>query len=326
MRKELMFIALAAIGLASCNSGYKQGDNGMLYKIYVDKAGPKIKDGDFVNANIIVKNDADSLIQSTYDDGTAQPLVVQSQIKGDIYSAMHLLTEGDSASFKLPVDSIYKKTTIPPIFKGKFVVYNVKIEKVISKGNLSEPEFERNVNAFLMLEQLAIKNGEPARIKKYIADNKLSTAKTDSGLYYVITQQGVGPLAANGDTAVVNYTGSLLTGKVFDTSIKEEAIKASLRPSASPYVPVPIPVGQHKVMSGWDQGLLLLNKGAKATFIIPSILAYGERGNGRAIPPYAPLVFNIEVINIIHPTLIAVDPATQTHALPPVKVVKPGKK
>jgi len=325
MRKELMFFALAAMGLASCNNGYKQGDNGMLYKIYVDKPGTKIKDGDFANANIIVTNDADSLIQSTYDDGTAQPLLVQSKVKGDIFSAMHLLTEGDSASFKLPVDSIYKGRPAPPMFKGKFVVYTVKIEKVIPKGNLSEAEFESKFKTFLMLEQLAIKNGELARIKRYIADNNLNAVKTDSGLYYVITKQGVGPLAAKGDTVVVNYTGSLLTGKVFDTSIKEEAIKAKLPYSADPYVPVHVLVGQHMVMPGWDQGLLLLNKGAEATFIIPSKLAYGEQGK-KQIGPFTPLAFNIEVVNIIHPKLIAVDPAMQTPALPPVKVVKPVKK
>ncbi len=320
-----MFLVLTAIALAGCTNGYKQGDNGILYKTYIDKAGPKIKDGDFVYANIIVKNDADSLIQSTYADGNAEGMIVQSQIKGDIFSAMKLLTEGDSASFKLPVDSISKGRPVPSMFKGKFIVYEVKIEKVIPKKDLGEHEFQTKFQTFLMFQQLAIKNGEPDRIKRYIADNKLNTAKTDSGLYYAITKQGLGPLAAKGDTVVVNYTGSLLTGKVFDTSIKEEAIKAKLPYSASPYVPVRIPVGQHMVMPGWDQGLLLLNKGAEATFIIPSKLAYGEQGN-KTISPFTPLAFTIEVVDIIHPKLVAVDPATQTSPLPPVKIVKPGKK
>ena len=148
-----------------------------------------------------------------------------------------------------------------------------------------------------------MKKQEPVKIKKYIADNKLNVTKTDSGLYFVITKQGTGANIANGDTAVVNYAGRLLyTGKVFDTNIKEEAVKAKLQHiEMRPFQPIRFPVGQHQVIAGWDQGLLLLNKGAKATLVIPSALAYGERGY-QEIPGNAPLVFDIEVLDIVHPT------------------------
>ena len=71
-----MFLALATIGLASCNGGFKKGDNGMLYNIVTDKSGPNIKIGDFLIANLTIKNDADSLLFNTYDLGhPAQPLL-----------------------------------------------------------------------------------------------------------------------------------------------------------------------------------------------------------------------------------------------------------
>ncbi len=301
MKKNLIFFALAAIMLASCNGGYQTGENGMLYKIYTKKNGPKIHVGDFVNLSIIVTNEADSVISSTYEKGGPEPrLVPEPKFKGDIFSAMQMLTEGDSASIKLPTDSLFKTGPHPPMFKGKYVIYTVKIEKLIAKGNLPENEFETTVNNYLNTETLALKNSEPVKIKIYIAQNKLIPTKTDSGLYYVISQKGTGAVAAKNDTVVVNYTGKLVNGKVFETTIKENAIKADLPASERPYVPVRIPIGQHRVMQGWDLGLLLFNKGTKATLIIPSSLAYGEKGN-ELVGPFTPLVFDIEVVDIIHP-------------------------
>jgi FKBP-type peptidyl-prolyl cis-trans isomerase FkpA len=327
MKKNLMFLALATIGLASCNGGYKKGDNGLLYNIYVDKAGPKLQEGDFVLVNLIIKNDADSVLMSTYDIGRPTPLLLpKPQYKGDLFDGMKLLTEGDSASFKLSADSLFKRAPKPPTFKGKFIIYDVKIVKLIAKGKQTDDVFHATVTNFMMAQETAIKNEEPAKIKKYIADKKLTVSKTDSGLYYVITKPGTGPVVAKNDTAVVNYTGSLLTnGKVFDTNVKDDAVKAKLDNPQRQYTPIHVPIGQRRVIAGWDQGLLLLNKGAKATFIIPSNLAYGQQGNGQIIPPFAPIAFDIEVVDIIHPKLTGVDPAVPTAALPPVKSV-PVKK
>src|ERR1700761_7104655 len=221
MKRKLMFLSLAAIGLASCNGGYKKGDNGMLYNKYTDKAGPKTKEGDFLLINMVIKNDADSVLFSTYDANRPQPLVLQKpQFKGDVFDGIKLLAEGDSASIKLSADSIFKKSPKPPTFKGKYVIYDLKIEKLISKGKMTDAVFQQEVTKYMMDMGQQMKNAEPAKIKKYIADKKLNVTKTDSGLYYVITKQGSGPLPAVGDTVVVNYTGSQVNGKVFDSNVK----------------------------------------------------------------------------------------------------------
>lgn len=303
MKKNLMFLALAAIGLASCNGGYKKGNNGMLYNIYTEKSGPRIKEGDFVLANLIIKNDADSVLLSTYEQGRPSPMVLpKAQFKGDIYEAITLLTEGDSASIKLSADSIFKTAQRPPNFKGKSVIYDLKIVKVIPKGSMTDQVFQTTVTKYMSDLTEAEKNKEPAKIKQYIADKKLNVTKTDSGLYYVITKAGSGANVAPGDTAVINYTGHLVNGKVFDSSIKEEAVKAKL-PGADqrPFAPIRVAVGQRAVIAGWDQGLQLLNKGAKATFVIPSNLGYGAQGAG-PIAGYTPIVFEVEVIDIVHPS------------------------
>ena len=302
MRKLLILLTLAAIGLASCNGGYKKGENGLLYNKYTDKPGPKIKAGDYICFNIIVKNDQDSIIKSSYDFGAPETrYMTEPPYKGTVVDAMKLLAEGDSISVKISIDSVAKKSYVPPSIKGKFLIYDIKIEKLISKGNLTDDEFQTRVGKFVQSLDTKIKDSEPVKIKKYIDDNKLQVTKTDSGLYYTITTKGTGPLPISGDTIVMNYSGRYVaTGKLFDSNIPELAAKEKLSTTTGRvYAPIHIPVGEGNLMPGLQAGLSLLNKGSRATFIIPSKLAYGAEGNAN-IGPYSPLVFEVELLNIIH--------------------------
>src|ERR1700754_4200895 len=107
MKRKLMFLSLAAIGLASCNGGFKQGDGGLLYNIHTSKGGAKIKEGDFLSLNMVVKTDGDSILNSTYETGqpTFTPMPSKAQSKGNvIISGIALLGEGDSATFKIAAD------------------------------------------------------------------------------------------------------------------------------------------------------------------------------------------------------------------------------
>jgi len=321
MKKNLMFLGLAALGLASCNGGYKKGDNGLLYNIYTDNSGPKIKEGDFMLLNLVIKSDADSVLLSTYEQGRPTPMLLpKPQFKGDIFDAIKLLAEGDSATVKISADSIFKKTPKPPTFKGKYVIYDLKVVKLIPKGTQSDPVFQATIAKYMKGLMDAQKEAEPAKIKQYIDSKKLNVNKTDSGLYYIINQKGSGPNIAVGDTAVINYTGSLLSGKVFDSSIKEVAVKAKLGSLGQrQFVPIHIVVGMRRVIQGWDEGLLLLNKGAKATLIIPSKLGYGPQGAG-PIAPFTPIAFDVEVVDIIHPKTPVTAPAA------PIAPAAPAKK
>jgi FKBP-type peptidyl-prolyl cis-trans isomerase FkpA len=303
MKKGLMFLALASVGLASCNGGFKKGDGGLLYEIHIDKDGPKIKTGDFISVNLVAKTDGDSVLFSTYESGHAvQTLVPKSQFNGDVFTGISLLAEGDSATIKVCADSMFKKGQAkPPGFKGNYLVYVVKVDKVIAKGSLSDVVFQGRIAEYMKGQAAIMKAAEPAKIKNYIAHQKLNIKETADSLDYVITQPGSGPTPVVGDTVVVNYTGRLLSGKVFDTSVKDTAVSAKLPGDPMrQYKPIHIPVGEKKVIAGWDEGLLLLNKGAKATFVIPSHLAYGERGVS-IIGPFTPIAFDVELIDIIHP-------------------------
>ena len=298
-----MFLALASLGLglASCNGGFKKGNGGLLYDVLVDKGGAKVNEGDFVSLDLIAKTDGDSVLMSTYEQGRPILTLLQKpQTSGDIFAGVKLLAEGDSAIIKTEIDSIYKKGTRRPPIKGKYIVYTVKIEKVIPKGKMADTAFNSKIQAYMKVQADAMRKQEPVKIKKYIDDNKLVGTTTASGLFYTITKPGEGDKPAVADTAEVLYTAKYLNGKVFETNIKEVAQKNKTFNPMQQYKAIRIPVGVKGVIPGWDEGLMLLNKGAKATFVIPSKLAYGEQGY-QIIPPFTPLVFDVELVSIIKP-------------------------
>ena len=108
--------------------------------------------------------------------------------------------------------------------------------------------------------------------------------ETPSGLYYKITKEGTGATPEKGAQVAVHYKGILVDGTVFDSSYQRDE-------------PIQFTVGIGQVIPGWDEGILLLTKGAGARLVIPSHLAYGTQGAGGVIPPDATLIFDIELVD-----------------------------
>ena len=108
--------------------------------------------------------------------------------------------------------------------------------------------------------------------------------KTASGLFYKIETSGSGDSPTQGQNVSVHYKGSLLDGTAFDSSYKRKE-------------PIGFAIGVGQVIKGWDEGIALLSKGAKATLIIPSHLGYGPNGAGGVIPPNATLKFEVELVD-----------------------------
>lgn len=122
-------------------------------------------------------------------------------------------------------------------------------------------------------------------IAEYANSKGLKISTTASGLSYVMEREGEGDRIKIGQSATVHYAGFLLDGTKFDASYDRNE-------------PFTLQVGVGQVIAGWDEGLQLLNKGAKARFFLPSTLAYGSRGAGGVIPPNAVLIFDVEVLDI----------------------------
>jgi len=118
-----------------------------------------------------------------------------------------------------------------------------------------------------------------------IADLKAGAQKTESGLMYIVHEEGKGPKPAAGQNVKVHYELKLADGMVVDSSYSRGT-------------PLEIPIGVGRVIPGWDEGIQLLNEGSKATLIVPSDLGYGPSGAGGVIPPNATLIFKVELVKV----------------------------
>lgn len=122
--------------------------------------------------------------------------------------------------------------------------------------------------------------------KKYLEENakKDSVKVTESGLQYEVLVEGSGAIPTRQDQVRVHYTGTLIDGTVFDSSVKRGQ-------------PAEFPVSG--VIAGWIEALSMMPVGSKWKLTIPHHLAYGERGAGASIPPFSTLVFEVELLDIL---------------------------
>ncbi len=119
----------------------------------------------------------------------------------------------------------------------------------------------------------------------FLAENgkKDGVVTLPSGLQYQVLKEGNGKKPSATDQVVCHYEGTLIDGTVFDSSYKRNQ---------------PATFGLNQVIAGWTEGVQLMQEGAKYRFFIPYDLAYGERGAGAQIPPFAALVFDVELIEV----------------------------
>ena len=295
------FFIFAFGGFSQAQNTLKTSAKGARYQIIEAHPGDRIKLNDVITFNLAIKTERDSVLMSSYQRG--QPFTTQvqpSKTVDDLMDIFPLLAAKDSVRILIPADSLFKghEQDRPPFLGGKSasVVYLLKIEKVQSLDEAIAEHKAAEAKAKEAAEKL--KTEETSRIAKYIATLSPAPKATASGLYYQIITSSAKPKPLPGDTLLVNYVGRTLDGKVFDTSLKDEAQKAGVLQPGRPYEPLQFVVKSGQVIPGWDEGFLLLNAGSKARLIIPSKLAYAERGAGNDIPPYSPLVFDVELLSI----------------------------
>ena len=272
--------------------------DGTRYTIFTHNTGDKIKLNDVITFNIIQKTDKDSILSSSY--GAPQPpkmqvqdsKTVQDPVVSKVMEVIPFVSLNDSLEVRIPIDSLIKgqENKRPPFFpKGSFLNLYIKVIKV---QTLTDAIYERNAGL------AKIRSDDSLAAIKYISDNKLLLKTTPSGLKYMITKLGLKAKPMKGDTVYVNYTGKLLNGKVFDSSVKSIAQQAGLSQPGRTYEPINFVLGTGGVIAGWDQGMLLVNEGGKATFVIPPGLGYGDQQQGDQIPPYSTLVFDVEITRV----------------------------
>lgn len=151
---------------------------------------------------------------------------------------------------------------------------------------LDDAEAQRTVSEFLQRQQAEAGKAVREEGERFLAENAQKEGVTvlPSGLQYVVLTEGTGAKPKATDRVKCHYEGRLTDGTVFDSSYRRG------EPAVFPL---------NGVIAGWTEGVQLMGEGAKFRFFIPYQLAYGERGAGQSIPPYAALVFDVELIEVV---------------------------
>jgi FKBP-type peptidyl-prolyl cis-trans isomerase len=210
----------------------------------------------------------------------------EASFKGDIMEVLNLMHVGDSAIFKLSTDSFFYKTVgvkeLPKgILKGSELLFHVGLKEFKTEAQMRALQAENEEKTNKEAEENKMK--EQTLLKEYLEKNNIKQSPTASGLIIIPKTKGNGIKPKAGQKVTVHYTGTLLNGTKFDSSVDRGD-------------PFQFTLGQSQVIKGWDEGIAELEIGGSATLIIPSSIAYGPRGMG-AITPYSPLVFEVELLN-----------------------------
>jgi FKBP-type peptidyl-prolyl cis-trans isomerase len=298
----ILVLMMGTTILTSCQKKTKVTEKDGIEYTYIKEGSEKAPNGSFLLYNLKITTGTDSVIYSTADQPFPGYLMANDSMptQNGMDEIFSNLRKGDSIQFESTAKVIFGEN-FPPSMRGEDVVkVNLGAFEIMDQAGI-EAFFNKTMEAEdkKKAERAVVLLAEESKtIEAYLKEKGLNGTKTASGLYYVIEREGTGETTTPNTTMYVDYAGYLLDGTLFDTSIPEIAKANNIFNEQRPYEPLPVNVGMGQVIPGWDEGLLLLKKGSKAKFIIPSPLGYGENGAGSSIPANSILVFDVEVKNV----------------------------
>lgn len=272
--------------------GYQTTTNGLYYKFFTQAKGVSPQINELVDVFIsCMVNDTTIIIPES--ENTIQ--LLESQYPGDLNECIAMMHVGDSASFIVNIDSTFIKTFAQPALPEEFRSTDIMRFEIRLVDCYPESEYSLRYAAKMkkvVEERVAqIKTDYPdetdnaaRQLKEYLSSNGIKAEPTASGLYYVRVKEGNGEKPEVGQMVKAHYTGKLLDGTVFDSSVERDE-------------PIVFILGVGQVIPGWDEGIMMMSKGEKGMLYIPYYLAYGERAAGDQIVPFSNLIFEVELID-----------------------------
>ncbi|MCD4772198.1 MAG: FKBP-type peptidyl-prolyl cis-trans isomerase [Bacteroidales bacterium] len=261
-----------------------------VYYIEEEKgSGRKVKETDFIKLNFAISLIDGKSIFSTFERN--RPMEFEFGKNWDtkgVNIGIKNLRKGGKAKIIVPSELGFgkkgKSNVIPPFAT---LIYNVELVDITTKAEHEKQQaiLKKQQEQKKAKEQKVNKNAESGKIKKYLSDNSVTVQPSESGLYFIETEAGTGAQAEVGKKAKVHYTLYYLDG-------------TKLQSSKDANRPFEFTLGKGEVIPAWDEAIALMKEGGKATLLAPSKIAYGENGKGKDIPPYTPLLFEVELLEV----------------------------
>ncbi|RLD39946.1 MAG: hypothetical protein DRI89_13015 [Bacteroidetes bacterium] len=255
-----------------------------LYVIDIEKGkGKKPVNGDMCSVFLTVKHlDGKELFTNFGENPLAIEFGKEFDTKG-LMEGLGMMHEGGKATLIVPSEigvGPGGKDGVPPFTT---IVYEVKLDKIKTVEEVKKDRAEQKK----MKEQQdqERRDEEQNRINAYLQRNNLQTTPLQSGLFFILTQEGEGDYPGDGDKVKVHYILQTTEGKQLQSSYDQNKTFG-------------FELGNGEVIKGWEEAIRLMKKGSKATIIVPSKLAYGSKDRNRDMPAYTPLVFDLELVDI----------------------------
>lgn len=285
MKKLLFLTLILGVILMSCKNdntevaGYEKSQTGLYYTFYEMNQGNTPETMELLDVILsCVINDTVIIIP----ENRMILQMMDPMFAGDIFEGIKMMHKGDSASFIVRTDSTFYtllRSPMPSDFSVNDIMkFNIRLNDFYPESEFASKQIEYMKNTFVEETSAAEKE-----LVEFFKNNGIKPIVTSTGLNYVKTKDGNGIKPQVGTMVKVHYTGKLLDGTVFDSSVTRNE-------------PFQFVLGIGQVIPGWDEGLQMMSKGEKGVFYIPYYLAYGNMGSG-PIPPFATLVFEVELID-----------------------------
>ncbi len=306
----LLIVAALVFLLRTHHHGlFKKTATGLQYQVVSKGEGPAPQKGDILLLNVCYKTGKEMVLFNTADQELPMALPYSEgaeQKEGGFEEAVNMLQKGDSFIFKLNAEKLFGEgldymMAQYGLKKNEKIFLHLQLQDIMTQEAYKKWETDQiamlqkkqQEKAQLQLEE------DTKVIANYLKENQIVAQVNASGLCYVIDKPGQGAQPKQGNKVKVNYTGRLLDGKVFDTSLADVAEQHGIHNPQRTYEAIAFQLGVGQVIQGWDEGIMGLRQGARARLFIPSTMAYGSHGTGNGlIPANAVLIFDIELVDV----------------------------
>ena len=274
MKTILALISVSILIITACNnmSGVKTTETGLKYQDEISGEGKTAKIGDLVSINFIgwIIQDSTNLFADWSADSARMSYVI-----GNSY------IRNQTVKFVLGEDSFIKGTDEGITGMKAGGKRTIIIPSELAYGEQGVGPIPPNADLKVIVELVEVKDKILVEMWELDASEPTSL---ESGLKYIIVEEGEGENAGTGNVVTVHYSGFLEDGTKFDSSVEKDE-------------PITFVLGNKKVISGWDEGITYMKKGSKARLIVPPSLGYGDMAVGK-IPANSTLIFDVELIDI----------------------------